>query len=67
MTLTGQHILGNTFSNQSTQTFTATNPASNQPLETTFYEATPQEVDAAVQMAANAFSILPANLDFRQF
>ncbi len=57
MTLTGQQIIGNIASNQSKQTFTATNPATNQPLETIFYEATPAEVDLAVQAAAKAFAI----------
>ncbi|MDO1448907.1 aldehyde dehydrogenase (NADP(+)) [Rhodocytophaga aerolata] len=55
MTLTGQHIIGNSFSNQGTQTFTGINPATNNKLETTFYEATQAEVDQAVQLAAKAF------------
>jgi len=55
MTLTGQQIIGNAFSSQSKQSFSAINPATNQALETIFYEASTAEVDQAVQLAAKAF------------
>jgi NADP-dependent aldehyde dehydrogenase len=57
MTLTGQQIIGNSFSSQGKQTFTGISPATNQELDTTFYEATPDEVDQAVKLAASAFLV----------
>jgi NADP-dependent aldehyde dehydrogenase len=55
MTITGQQIIGNNFSNQSKQTFTAINPATNQALDIAFYEATQAEVAEAVELASKAF------------
>ncbi len=57
MALTGQQIIGNSFSKEGNNTFTAVNPATSENLDTTFYEATPGEVDKAVQLAAKAFAV----------
>src|SRR4028119_923565 len=54
MTLTGQQIIGNSNSKLGNSTFAALNPANGQNLDTTFYEATTDEVDKAVQLAAKA-------------
>jgi alpha-ketoglutaric semialdehyde dehydrogenase len=54
MTLTGQQIIGKSNSKLGSRTFTAINPANGQHLDTTFFEATTDEVDKAVQLAAKA-------------
>ncbi len=57
MALTGQQIIGNSFSKQGTNTFTAVNPATGENLNTIFYEATISEVDKAIRLAASAFTV----------
>jgi 2,5-dioxopentanoate dehydrogenase len=57
MTLTGKQYIGNTLSGQGSQTFTGINPATGQNLETEFYEATPQEVGKAIELAQQAFTL----------
>lgn len=56
MALSGQQIIGNSFSKEGNKTFTAINPATGSDLDTTFYEATSGEVDKAVKLAAKAFT-----------
>ncbi|GAB5518107.1 MAG: aldehyde dehydrogenase (NADP(+)) [Rhodothermales bacterium] len=53
--MTGQQFIAGTRSAASTTTFTATNPATSQPLPTAFHEATAEEVDRALKAAFEAF------------
>lgn len=55
MELTGQQLIGNTYSQLGTQSFTGFNPATGEPLSTVFYEATAAEIDEAVALADQAF------------
>ena len=48
MNLTGQNFIENEKSSTGSVTFKAINPAKGTELETSFYEATPMEVDQAV-------------------
>ncbi|QHT66017.1 aldehyde dehydrogenase (NADP(+)) [Rhodocytophaga rosea] len=57
MTLSGKQYIGNTLSEQGSQTFAGINPATGQKLETEFFEATPQEVGQAVELANHSLSI----------
>jgi 2,5-dioxopentanoate dehydrogenase len=57
MTLTGKNILGEKLSSESNITFQAINPALNKNLDTTFHEATANEVDFAVKQASEAFQV----------
>lgn len=54
MKLTGQHIIGFARSGLGKSSFTAINPATLQPLETSFPEATEEEVSLAVGIAEQA-------------
>lgn len=55
MELTGLNFIGNERSGQGTATFHAVNPATGAKLSPPFYEATRQEIDAAIQKAEEAF------------
>lgn len=55
MELTGQQLIGNTFSQAGSQTFTGFNPATGEPLSPLFYEATAAEINEAVELANQAF------------
>ncbi|MCI0707652.1 MAG: aldehyde dehydrogenase (NADP(+)) [Ignavibacteriae bacterium] len=55
MKLTGKHIIGSTLTGEGTSTFRAFNPSAERELEPQFHEATPKEIDAAVQLAETAF------------
>lgn len=57
MNLTGKNLIGKTPSSIGTATFHAINPATGEQLEPAYQEATPGEVDAAVQKAAAAFPV----------
>ena len=57
MNLTGQNFIGNTKSAKGNKTFKAVNPENGKELETSFYEATVEEVDLATQKAEEAFGI----------
>lgn len=57
MTITGHQLIGNTVSQAGTQPFTGYNRLTNTPLDPTFYEATPAEIEQAVQLADEAFWI----------
>lgn len=57
MELTGQQLIGNTFSKKGNQSFTGFNPATGEPLSPTFYEATAEETDQAVALADQAFLV----------
>lgn len=57
MELTGQQLIGNTFSQKGNQSFTGFNPATGEPLSPTFYEATAEEIDQAVALADQAFLV----------
>lgn len=58
MQLHGKQILGGQATASGTKTFTATNPATNAPLEPAFFEATLAEVDQALELAAQASAVL---------
>ncbi len=55
MQLTGQNFIGNERSGNGTATFHAVNPATGANLSPSFYEATRQEIGAAIQQADEAF------------
>ncbi|MGH7602051.1 MAG: aldehyde dehydrogenase family protein, partial [bacterium] len=55
MEITGHNFIGNERSGQGTVTFQAVNPATGANLSPPFYEATRQEIDAAIQQAEEAF------------
>jgi alpha-ketoglutaric semialdehyde dehydrogenase len=57
MTLTGKNILGEKLSSESNITFQAINPAFNKTIDTTFHEATANEIDIAVKQAGEAFQV----------
>ncbi|ULC60716.1 aldehyde dehydrogenase (NADP(+)) [Flaviramulus sp. BrNp1-15] len=57
MSLTGQNFIEGTLSGQGTKTFLAINPSNGKELSTSFYEATQQEINEAVEKANEAFSI----------
>lgn len=55
MELTGQQLIGNTFSKKGNESFTGFNPATEEQLSPLFYEATTAEIDQAVELANQAF------------
>lgn len=55
MQISGAQLIGNKKSNQGSQVFHAVNPVTGDILEVDFHEATPAEVDEAVQLARTAF------------
>lgn len=55
--MTGYHFLGSERSAAGSQTFQGVNPATGEALPTVFHEATPDEVNRAVEKAAAAFLI----------
>ena len=55
MELKGNQIIGDGFSREGTKTFRATNPAISQPLEPEFHNATKDEIDRAMNLAAEVF------------
>lgn len=57
MTLTGKNIIGKQLSNDSAVTFYGENPANGQQLEPVFYEASPREIDNAIESASQAFKV----------
>jgi NADP-dependent aldehyde dehydrogenase len=57
MELTGEQIIGSTFSKRGSKTFNAVNPVDDQRLEPSYYEAAAGEVDRAFQLAQEAFLI----------
>lgn len=52
----GSQFIGNQFSAKGQRTFQAFDPVKQQWLPASFTEATPEEIDAAVTLAANAFT-----------
>ncbi|NIM14510.1 MAG: aldehyde dehydrogenase family protein [Candidatus Aminicenantes bacterium] len=55
MKLTGEQIIGSTFSKQGAKTFNAVNPVDGQRIEPSYYEAAADEVDKALHLAQEAF------------
>lgn len=55
MEITGRNFIGNHRAGQGKVTFQAVNPATGAILSPPFYEATRQEIDAAIQKAEEAF------------
>jgi len=53
--LHGQQLIGSQTSAESSETFQSFNPATNETLPTHFHEATSDEIDQALQLAAKAF------------
>jgi 2,5-dioxopentanoate dehydrogenase len=51
----GKNIIGNTLSSAGDNTFSATNPATSEKLDTVFYEATAAEINQAAELAHAAF------------
>ncbi|MBN2011901.1 aldehyde dehydrogenase (NADP(+)) [candidate division KSB1 bacterium] len=57
MKITGQNFIGNEHSASGQMTFQAVNPDTTEKLLPQFYEATAQEIDAAIQKAESAFPV----------
>ena len=57
MSIHGKNIIGNNLSAQGTSSFNAYEVATNTPLAEKFFEATPTEINAAISLAAEAFSV----------
>jgi alpha-ketoglutaric semialdehyde dehydrogenase len=57
MGLTGEQIIGFSFSRQGSKTFKGVNPVNGKALEPLYYEATRDEVDRAFRLAQQAFLI----------
>lgn len=55
MTLHGKSFIGQNISGEGEPAFRATNPATGEPLEPSFYEATHSEIDQAMRLAEEAF------------
>jgi alpha-ketoglutaric semialdehyde dehydrogenase len=55
MKLTGQNIIGNKLSQESSETFYGINPATGEKLEPAFYEASQKEIHEAIEKASEAF------------
>lgn len=55
MKLHGHNFIGHSASGSSAQTFRAVAPASGNPIDPEFYQATADDVDKAVRLAADAF------------
>ena len=53
--ITGKNYIGNQLSAQGTKTYRTFNPQLNIENETTFFEATSEEIDEAVTLASEAF------------
>ena len=53
--ITGKNYIGNNLSAKGNKTYTTFNPQLNKENEFSFVEATPQEIDQAVQLAKNAY------------
>ncbi|MBD0288195.1 MAG: aldehyde dehydrogenase (NADP(+)), partial [Flavisolibacter sp.] len=57
MELTGYNIIGHALSGEGKKVFHAVNPSNGKEMEPGFKEATPQEIDTAVQKASVAFQV----------
>ncbi|PWL37797.1 aldehyde dehydrogenase (NADP(+)) [Flagellimonas aquimarina] len=57
MNTSGKNILGFNFSSQGETVFFAKNPATGYKLETAYHEAIPKEIDEAITLAENAFTL----------
>eukprot|EP01093_Parvamoeba_rugata_P014415 TRINITY_DN4668_c0_g1_i2.p2 TRINITY_DN4668_c0_g1~~TRINITY_DN4668_c0_g1_i2.p2 ORF type:complete len:216 (+),score=50.74 TRINITY_DN4668_c0_g1_i2:295-942(+) len=55
--ISGTNSIGNTSSKKGKVTFKTFNPKENKNTEWTFYEATSNEIDDAVELATNAFKV----------
>ena len=53
--ITGKNYIGNTLSAKGSKTYQTFNPKANTKNTTSFVEATPEEIDAAVALASQAF------------
>ncbi|MEQ1842281.1 MAG: aldehyde dehydrogenase (NADP(+)), partial [Verrucomicrobiales bacterium] len=69
MNLTGRHLIGNSESASSASSFSPANPSLGTALEPCYFEATEDEIDAAVTLAVAVFDpfrrlIAEARADF---
>ncbi|GEO08456.1 aldehyde dehydrogenase (NADP(+)) [Segetibacter aerophilus] len=55
MNLTGKNIIGNTLSQSGQATFYGENPSNGKRIEPAFYEASPAEINEAIEKASKAF------------
>ncbi|WP_368506784.1 aldehyde dehydrogenase (NADP(+)) [Colwellia sp. 1_MG-2023] len=55
MTITGQHLIAGEWSGNASQGFSATHAINNEQMEETFADATPAEIDLAIERANQAF------------
>ncbi len=58
MTIQGQNIIGFSHSAEGQKTFHGFNPRAGMPLEPAFFEASANEVDRALELAADAAVVL---------
>jgi alpha-ketoglutaric semialdehyde dehydrogenase len=61
MPLQGKNFIGSQLSSLGDKTFRGWNPKTSQPLDTTFHQATEEEVDRALNAATDAFPALRAS------
>ncbi|MGB3776633.1 MAG: aldehyde dehydrogenase family protein, partial [Leeuwenhoekiella sp.] len=61
--ITGKNHIGTVLSNEGKKTYKTINPTTNSENETTFFEATEDEVDQAVEKAAAAFHVYKKKSD----
>src|SRR5688572_23580867 len=57
MNLEGKNIIGNSFSAEGSKTLHAVNPSTKEKIDPAFHEATPVEIDKAIQKAHEAFQV----------
>lgn len=64
--ITGKNYIGDRMSAEGTKTFRTFNPERNENNEELFYEATQQEINSAIELAAEAFSTYKTISDKRK-
>ena len=57
MTISGEHIIASTFTKSNSASFTGVNPVTGEALSTEFSEATPEEINRAIEQAEEAFQV----------
>lgn len=55
--ITGKNIIGDSYSNKGDKSYKTFNPIKNEENPATFFEATDEEIDSAVQLASKAFKV----------
>ena len=66
MKITGEQIIGYSYSKQGKNSFYGINPVTDKKLQTVFYDATSDEIDMAVRFADKAFRIYKKKTSFEK-